>query len=59
MKKQIRKIQKCRGPEVVPSSLYQKNIGVEFTHLYKQIKKFWVAGFCLPAINATVFRTLS
>ena len=26
---------KCPEPEVVRSSLYQKNIGVEFTHLYK------------------------
>ena len=24
----------------------------------KQIKKFWIAGFFLPAINATVFRNL-
>ena len=39
---------KCRGPEVVPSSLYQKNIGVEFTHLYKQIKKFELLDFIYP-----------
>ena len=26
--------EKFRGPEIVGSNLYQKNIGAEFTHLY-------------------------